>query len=44
MLKTMFEVMLTQMNKAKAQSCEVFDYFGVVAIKNTFVNTKTSGI
>ena len=34
-LKTMFEFMPTQMTKTKAQSCEIFDSFAVVAIKNT---------
>ena len=51
-LKAMFEFMLTQVNQTKAQSCEVFDSFAVVTIKNTvwrwsnklilFENTKTS--
>ena len=27
--------MLTQITQTKAHSCEVFDYFAVVAIKNT---------
>ena len=54
-LKTMSEFMLTQVTWTKVQSCEVFDSFAVVAIKDTvwrwsnklqqilFENTKTSG-